>query len=181
MPAAGTMQSYIQNIFTSSYGDKKPKFFFWYAPGTTKADKKLIFKIDFFILTYACLNFFIKWLDQANLSNAYVSGMKEDLNMMGTQFNTMNTCFQVGSIVGSLISNLFIIRISPRYWLPGCELAWGLITIFTYKVHSSGQVRVAYCSSHFLHPVSQLRLLFPSAVLLELGNSFRCSEAGRLT
>ena len=26
-------------------------------------------------------------LDRSNISNAYVSGMKEDLNMFGTEFN----------------------------------------------------------------------------------------------
>jgi hypothetical protein len=57
---------------------------------------RLLHKIDFFILTYGCLAYFTKWLDQANLSNAYVSGMKEDLNMMGTEYNLAVTCFQVG-------------------------------------------------------------------------------------
>jgi ACS family pantothenate transporter-like MFS transporter len=132
---------YISHVFSSSYGDKRPKFFFWYPPGTTKADKKLLHKIDFFILTYACFNYFIKWLDQANLSNAYVSGMKEDLNMLGNQFNLATTMYNIGAILGSIISNLIITRVSPRYWLPACELAWGLFTIGTYKVSSYNQVR----------------------------------------
>jgi ACS family pantothenate transporter-like MFS transporter len=59
---------------------------------------RLLQKIDFFILTYGCLAFFTKWLDQANLSNAYVSGMREDLNMKGTDFNLAVTCFQVGKL-----------------------------------------------------------------------------------
>ncbi|EXJ94296.1 hypothetical protein A1O1_02690 [Capronia coronata CBS 617.96] len=127
---------YFSEVFASSYGTKRPKFFFWYPPGTTKSDKKLMHKIDFFILTYACMNFFVKWLDQANLSNAYVSGMKEDLHMYGNEFNLANTVYNVGSILGSLISNLIVTRVSPRYWLPGCEIAWGLITMGTYKISS---------------------------------------------
>jgi hypothetical protein len=59
---------------------------------------RLLHKIDFFILTYGCLAYFTKWLDQANLSNAYVSGMREDLNMQGTDYNLAVTCFQVGKI-----------------------------------------------------------------------------------
>lgn len=58
---------------------------------------KLLHKIDFFILTYGCLAYFTKWLDQANLSNAYVSGMREDLKMLGTEYNLAVTCFQVGT------------------------------------------------------------------------------------
>ncbi len=112
---------YIKQIFKSSYGDSRPTFFWWYAPGTTKSEKKLLHKIDFFILSYACLNYFIKWLDQGNLSNAYVSGMKEDLSMYGNEYSICNTLFLVGSILGSLVSNLIITRVSPRFWLPGCE------------------------------------------------------------
>jgi hypothetical protein len=60
---------------------------------------RLLHKIDFFILTYGCLAYFTKWLDQANLSNAYVSGMREDLNMQGTDYNLAVTCFQVGKML----------------------------------------------------------------------------------
>ncbi|KAH7060564.1 hypothetical protein B0J12DRAFT_782618 [Macrophomina phaseolina] len=69
--------------FPSSYGPNKPKFFFWYSSGTSSAEKKLLRKIDFFVLSHACLGYFAKWLEQANLSNAYVSGMKEDLQVSG--------------------------------------------------------------------------------------------------
>lgn len=37
-------------------------------------------------------------LDRSNLANAYVSGMKEDLNFQGNQFNQVNTVFTVGYV-----------------------------------------------------------------------------------
>lgn len=92
------MASLFKSLFASSY-QKEPKFFVWYPVGTTSAEKKLLFKIDFFILTYGCLAYFTKWLDQSNLSNAYVSGMKEDLAMYGTQYNLATTCFQIGMLI----------------------------------------------------------------------------------
>lgn len=36
-------------------------------------------KLDFFILTYACLSYFASKLDSTNLSNAWASGMPEDI------------------------------------------------------------------------------------------------------
>ncbi|KAG6038963.1 hypothetical protein E4U41_003418 [Claviceps citrina] len=59
-------------------------------------ERKLIHKIDFFILTFCCLSYLVNYLDRSNLANAYVSGMKEDLNFAGNQFNEINTCFTVG-------------------------------------------------------------------------------------
>lgn len=131
-------------IFASSYGPERPPFFFWFPKGTPRSEKKLLCKIDFFILTYGCLAYFTKWLDQANLSNAYVSGMKEDLKMFGTEYNLAVTCFQVGTILGGIPSNLMLTWVKPRYWLPGCELAWAILTIFTYKVTSYNQVSLQF-------------------------------------
>lgn len=131
---------FFRRAFASSYGPEKPPFFLWTPPGTSSAEKKLLFKIDFFILTYACLGYFAKWLDQANLSNAFVSGMKEDLGMYGNQLNIANTCFNVGVILGGIPSNLLLTWVPPRLWLPGCELLWAICTIFTYKVTNYNQV-----------------------------------------
>lgn len=63
----------------------------WGAPAATKAERHLILKIDFFILTYVCLMYWSNYLDRANLNNAYVSGMREALNFQGTQLNQVNT------------------------------------------------------------------------------------------
>jgi hypothetical protein len=53
------------------------------APG----ERKLVQKLDFFILTFCCLMYFLNYLDRTNLNNAYVSGMKEELNFKGNQLN----------------------------------------------------------------------------------------------
>lgn len=108
----------LKEIFASSYGPSAPSFFIWYPKNTPASEKALLFKIDFFILTFGCLAYFTKWLDQANLSNAYVSGMKEDLGMYGNQYTYAVTCFQVGTILGGIPSNLLLTWVRPRYLLP---------------------------------------------------------------
>ncbi|KAK0099743.1 hypothetical protein ONS96_008240 [Cadophora gregata f. sp. sojae] len=64
--------------------------------------------------------------------------------MYGTEFNLAVTCFQVGAILGGIPSNLMLTWVKPRYWLPGCELAWAILTIFTYKVTSYSQASSPY-------------------------------------
>lgn len=41
----------------------------------------------------------MNYLDRSNLTAAYVSGMKKDLDFHGKQFNVINTCFTVGYTV----------------------------------------------------------------------------------
>jgi len=68
-------------------GDKSPE------------EKKLIRKVDFFILSFCCLMYFFNYLDRSNLTQAYVSGMKEDLNFHGNQLTQITTIFTCGYIV----------------------------------------------------------------------------------
>jgi len=75
----------------------------WGVPPDTAAERRLLFKIDFFILTYVCLMYWVNYLDRANLNNAYVSGAREDLNFKGTQLNQINTIFYGGYLLGMYI------------------------------------------------------------------------------
>ncbi|KAI0841635.1 MFS general substrate transporter [Hypoxylon sp. FL0890] len=102
-----------------------------YQPG----ERKLVQKIDFFILTFCCLSYFTNYLDRSNLNNAYVSGMKEDLGFVGNQLNEITTCFTVGYVIGQIPANLSLHYIKPRYFFPACMLVWAGLTMVTASVH----------------------------------------------
>lgn len=121
---------------------KPNKFFWWTRPGTSKSEIALVRKIDLCVLTYCCLSFFCKDLDRNNVSNAYVSGMKEDLNLNGNELNWFTTFYQIGYIVGQIPSNILLTKISPRYFLPGAEFIWSLLVLFLYKVRSAKDIYV---------------------------------------
>ncbi|EMG50184.1 FEN2 Pantothenate transporter FEN2 [Candida maltosa Xu316] len=114
----------------------------WGEPPSTAAERSYLLKIDGFVLSYVCLLYWLNYLSRANLSNAYVSGMQEDLNMKGNEFNIINTCFNVGYIVAMIPHNLILLKVRPRYWLSFCAFAWGVLTLSLYKVHDYKQVCV---------------------------------------
>lgn len=45
----------------------------WYPKDMPPLEKKLVLKLDLMILIFGCLCFFTKYLDQASLTNAYVT------------------------------------------------------------------------------------------------------------
>ncbi|KAK7755369.1 hypothetical protein SLS62_002596 [Diatrype stigma] len=98
-----------------------------YQPG----ERKLVQKIDFFILTFCCLSYFTNYLDRSNLNNAYVSGMREDLGFVGNQLNEITTCFTVGYVIGQIPANLSLHYIAPRLFFPACMIAWAGLTMVT--------------------------------------------------
>ncbi|PYH93374.1 allantoate permease [Aspergillus ellipticus CBS 707.79] len=94
----------------------------------------LLLKVDAFVLTFASIGYFLKNLDLSNISNAYLSGMEEDLNMYGNQLVTSTSIYTVGYVIGQIPSNLLLTRISPRWVIPSLEVGWGIATICTASV-----------------------------------------------
>ena len=121
---------------------KKIRNFLWGEPPQDPKEAKLLFKIDCFVLTFVCFNYWVNYLDRSNLANAYVSGMQEDLKMHGNEYNIVNTVFTVGYIVGMIPNNLILLKIQPRYWLTFCLLSWGLLTLGLYKVKNYKEICV---------------------------------------
>ncbi|KAG6364538.1 hypothetical protein INS49_006139 [Diaporthe citri] len=74
----------------------------WFADEDTREERKLIFKLDLLIVPYAFLAYWTKYIDQANLNNAYVSGMKDDLGFAGNELVQLQTMYTVGAVVGQI-------------------------------------------------------------------------------
>ncbi|KAJ6188780.1 hypothetical protein N7519_003688 [Penicillium mononematosum] len=96
----------------------------------------MLFKVDAYVLTFASLGYFLKNIDQTNVNNAFLSGMKEDLGMYGDQLVTSTSIWTVGYVIGQIPSNLLLTRVSPRWVIPSLEVGWGLATICTSSVKS---------------------------------------------
>ena len=99
----------------------------------------ILFKIDIFVLSFVCLQYWINYVDRVGFNNAYVSVMKQDLNMTGDDLNITATCFTVGYIISMIPHNLILLVIPPRIWLSFCTLSWGLLTFGMHKVSTFKQ------------------------------------------
>lgn len=77
--------------FTEQEVKEKPKTwksFVWDTWELEPEQRWLLFKVDAFVLTFASIGYFLKNIDQTNVNNAFLSGMKEDLNMYGNELVT---------------------------------------------------------------------------------------------
>ncbi|KAI1336001.1 pantothenate transporter liz1 [Xylariaceae sp. FL0016] len=120
-----TWRSYLWDTF-----DKSPE------------ERRFLFKLDTVILTFASLGYFIKYLDQVNVSSAFVSGMKEDLGLFGNQLNYMVMSWTVGYVIGGIPSNMLLTRIRPSILIPACEVTWSVLTILISQCNTAKQIYV---------------------------------------
>ncbi|KAF6013861.1 hypothetical protein HII13_001109 [Brettanomyces bruxellensis] len=142
-------------------GKPKAKWYHWFEPGTSKEEKRFITKVDFFLMTYMIISWFLKYLDQTNVSNAYVSGMKEDLQLNKNQLSWFNTYYNIGVIIGSIPATVLAGYFRPRYFLPIMDTCWSLCVLFVYKAQNASTIyalrfliglfeSVAFPSNHFI-------------------------------
>lgn len=54
---------------------RKWQSYIWDSLDKSPEERRFLFKLDWAVLTFACLGYFIKALDQSNINNAFVSGM----------------------------------------------------------------------------------------------------------
>ncbi|KAM0742377.1 hypothetical protein ACQRIT_002554 [Beauveria bassiana] len=108
----------------------------------SKAERAFVARLDVFLLTFGCISQVIKYLDQSNINNAYVSGMKEDLHLEGNELNLFTTYFNVAYCIMLIPSQIIMTHVRPSWWLPSVEIVWGIITGLFALTRSAKQVYV---------------------------------------
>lgn len=68
-----------------------------YDPSRSKEEVKFIQRLDWGVMTILCLGYFVKNVHTSNMSNAFVSGMREELAMDGNELNLVGMLFAVNS------------------------------------------------------------------------------------
>ncbi|CAJ2505846.1 Uu.00g132400.m01.CDS01 [Anthostomella pinea] len=145
----------------------------WDSLDKTPEERKFIAKIDWWIMSYCCVAYFVKYLDQTNVSNAYVSGMKEDLVMAGNDLNLLTTFWTVGYIVGQVPSQLMLTKVRPSIWLPSLEIAWSLFVIGMAGAKNTSTL----CALRFF--VGLLEASAYPGIMTLLGNWYTPMELGK--
>ncbi|KAI5458315.1 major facilitator superfamily domain-containing protein [Mariannaea sp. PMI_226] len=116
------------------------KSYIWDTYDKSPEEKRFLFKLDAALMTLASLGYFIKYLDQVNIKNAFVSGMKEDMHLEGNEWNYMQLWWTIGYVLGEIPSNMLLTQIRPSIWIPTCEVTWSLLTILLAKCTTPNQL-----------------------------------------
>lgn len=150
--------------------------YIWDDPDKSAKEKKFLLKLDFFLLTYTCLGYFCKNLDQANLSNAYVSGLKEAIGMEGNDLTYAGNVFTAGYVVSQIPAVILVTRIRPSYLVSSLEVGWAVFTFCASAVRTVPQLYairllVGLCEGAF----------FPTIIYLISSWYTRSERAKRVT
>ncbi|OBT69091.1 hypothetical protein VE03_01390 [Pseudogymnoascus sp. 23342-1-I1] len=115
--------------------DDKPKDSFTqdvrdtdYVSGTDE-EKRLLLKIDLYLLPSIWFMYLFSYMDRTNIGNAKVAGMSEDLGLDSAKYSTTLVVFFVGYVIFEIPSNMLLARSRPSRFLPTIMFLWGCLTI----------------------------------------------------
>ncbi|KAK1710689.1 major facilitator superfamily transporter [Colletotrichum lupini] len=130
--------------------------------GPPSVERSLLIKLDFTVLIYFSVVWFLFGVNRASYNTAYISGMKEDLNFQGKDFNYMHTIYLVTYAVFQIPSTSLLTIVKPRYVFVAANTVWSVLTLVTFRATHVYQVfvlngfegafsAIAYVGAHFIY------------------------------
>ncbi|KAL5353983.1 hypothetical protein ACLOAV_000068 [Pseudogymnoascus australis] len=99
-----------------------------YVSGTDE-EKRLLLKIDLYLLPSIWFMYLFSYMDRTNIGNAKVAGMSEDLNLDSAKYSVTLVVFFVGYVIFEIPSNMLLARSRPSRFLPTIMFLWGCLTV----------------------------------------------------
>ncbi|KAF2772103.1 MFS allantoate transporter [Teratosphaeria nubilosa] len=88
-------------------------------------EKRLVRKIDLMILPYLAVCYAFFYIDKTTLSYAAIFGIKDDLNLVGTEYNWLSSIFYFGFLAWALPTNLLMQKLPVGRYLGFNIFLWG--------------------------------------------------------
>ncbi|VUC29999.1 unnamed protein product [Clonostachys rosea] len=107
---------------------------------TEEEYKTLLRKIDYFLLPLMFCCYGIQQTDKTSIGIQAIFGMRDDLNLQGTQYNWLTTIFYITYLVGEFPSNFILQRWSIGRALTIYMMCWGICLICITAVNTWSQI-----------------------------------------
>ncbi|CCH43186.1 putative transporter SEO1 [Wickerhamomyces ciferrii] len=167
---------------------EQKKWYKFFDSNASVTEKKLLFKLDLLIVTFAVMSYWSKNLDQSNVSNAFVSGMREDLNMVGNDYSNTVALFNAGTVIFQIIFTWLFPRIDMHLMFFLSDVGWSLVTLCTGFVRNPAELKAcrflvgAFESGYFIMIHYLLGSWYKPDELGRRGGVFYCGQMlGQLT
>jgi hypothetical protein len=72
--------------------------------------------------------------------NAYVAGLKEDLNFKGNELVQLQTFYIIGAVTGQIPFFFLLTYIPIHYLIPFLDIAWGIFTLLQFRVNGYAEL-----------------------------------------
>ncbi|KAN0099339.1 allantoate permease [Hyaloscypha variabilis] len=100
-----------------------------YGELTSKAEKRLKRKIDWFMVPMLFLVATLGAVDKVALGTSALYGLSTDNHLVGQQYSWLGSILSLGAIVGMPLSSYLIQRLPSAKYLCGCSIGWSAMSL----------------------------------------------------
>ena len=108
-------------------------------------EKKLVRKIDLYLLPTIWLMYLLSYMDRTNIGNAKVAGMDTDLNLDSNQYSVILIVFFVTYVVFEVPSNMLLTRSRPSVFLP--IIMWSVFAMVCHRISANTSSEFSFKST----------------------------------
>lgn len=143
--------------------------------GQKEMERRLVLKLDALIMAFCCACYFFNYLDRQAFANAYVAGLREDINLKGNEYSILLSMFTAGCVVGQLPHSIIIQKIKPNVWIPFTMVCWSGLTMCSAACKTYSQL----CAVRFFQGFMEASLY--GGTIYVLGSWYKPSEIAKRT
>ncbi|KAK7414197.1 hypothetical protein QQX98_006891 [Neonectria punicea] len=136
------------HLATDIYGNATVQF-------DPAAERRLRWKLDLHTVPTVAVLYLFCFIDRANIGNARIAGLDEDLNLQGYDYNKILSVFYISYILFEIPATVTCKWIGPGWFLPITSLLFGGISIATAFV----ETQAAICGVRFLLGIFEAGML----------------------
>jgi len=107
---------------------------------THPMEKRILKKMDMFLIPLMGLLYFLSNLDKSNIGNAEVAGLSSDIGLKGKEYNVCVTVFFGTYVIFDPIGANLLKIVGPHLMMSVCLLCFGAISIGTAWVRNYGDL-----------------------------------------
>ncbi|RSL51090.1 hypothetical protein BHE90_016348 [Fusarium euwallaceae] len=133
---------------TDAYGNSLVQF-------DPVAERKLRWKLDLFTVPTVAVLYLFCFIDRANIGNARIAGLTEDLKLVGYDYNKILSVFYISYILFEIPATVTCKWMGPGWFLPLTSLLFGIVSIATAFV----KTQAAICGVRFLLGIFEAGML----------------------
>ncbi|KAJ5974349.1 MFS general substrate transporter [Penicillium waksmanii] len=91
--------------------------------------KKVLRKIDIMVIPFICITYLVTYIDKAMLGYSAVFGLKDSLNLHGSQYSWLGSIFYFGYLAFEYPTTFAMQKVPVSKWLSVNLFIWGGITM----------------------------------------------------
>ncbi|KAI7095408.1 allantoate permease [Hortaea werneckii] len=90
-------------------------------------DRKLLWKIDLWLMPLICITYALQSIDKTTLGYAAVFGVKEDAQLAGTEYSWLGSLFYLGYLFWEYPTNLLLQKLPVSKFMSATVILWGIV------------------------------------------------------